>query len=250
MRSTRKKTVSPPPPVLDPARAGGRGATEDRRKSASNAALRSNVLRVPDRFQRSIFICVRGNFQTKFAASKRSFFVLDREGPGSRRSPRPRNESEGARRPLLHARRSALPRFETARQPTKRCRRSGGEWRRDSRGSDFGGGGREGDTGRRRRKWEEHASEDSDDDCGNGGGGRETGRIAALRRIKIRNDGAFQMIFWKGFPIVPNAAANGMSALVSERAMAIECVDVRRCGGEEESCGGTGSGFCVLWCSF
>ena len=54
------------------------------------------------------------------------------------------------------------------------------------------------------------ASADGDDD-----GGAEKGRIAALSRIKIRNHGAFPMSFWKGFPIAPNAAADGTGALVS-----------------------------------
>ena len=76
----------------------------------------------------------------------------------------------------------------------------------------------------------------------------EKWRIVALRRIKIRNHGAFSMSFWKGFPIVSNAAANETGALGSERAMAIGRDDVRRCGGEGESCGGTGSGFCGVLC--
>ena len=64
--------------------------------------------------------------------------------------------------------------------------------------------------------------------------------------IKIRNDGAFRRSIRKGFRIIPNAAANGMGALVNERTIAIERDDVRHCVGNGESCGdgGTESGFC------
>ena len=61
-----------------------------------------------------------------------------------------------------------------------------------------------------------NTSADGDDDGGAKKGRiAEKWRIAALSRIKIRNDGAFSMSFWKGFPIVPNAAADGTGALVS-----------------------------------